>query len=345
MRQTYFIAKSNDIDIEDRKYRVGECGTAEMCNLFCTKDHRRHCVDKVYPPPDKGMDELLHAQFWTVIGWEDPCTDEERALFAKCPFYCNAPEHEEEGKAPSYCILDAWHQPELKPEASNDGFAYIDGHKFECVHAVNSGKFHNIFVLDSSTSMRGQPWQDLLCACNEFVLNRHQDGGENDLVSYITFDDKSYIRCEAQPLGETLQMDKPHFNSGTHFAEGLRAANEVLSRNNFKEFKAVLIFFSDGRPCDIELAITIAQHIRSSYAKYDLKAFVVGFGYMDLAVLNRMAAEMGGEYRQVLEANALKTELQQIAAILCNSEASLALANPSTGPEYLERGQSKRASI
>ncbi|RLN53297.1 hypothetical protein BBJ29_000457 [Phytophthora kernoviae] len=291
MRHTYFIAKSNDIDIEDRKYCVGECGTAEMCNLFCTKvgrghvhylpcdskhgknctaaaskDRCRHCVDEVYPPPDKGMDELLHAQFWAAIGWEDPCTDEERALFVKCPFQCNAPEHEEEGKAPSYCILDAWHQPELKPEASNDGFAYIDGHKFECVHAVDSGKFHNIFVLDSSTSMRGQPWQNLLCACNKFVLNRHQDGGENDLVSYITFDNKSRIRCEAQPLGEMLQMGKTHFNSGTHFTEGLRAANEVLSRNNFEEFKAVLIFFSDGCPCDIELAITIAQHIRSSYA-------------------------------------------------------------------------------
>ncbi|KAG7397438.1 hypothetical protein PHYBOEH_000717 [Phytophthora boehmeriae] len=370
MRQTYFMAKSNDIDIEDRKYRVGERGTAEMCNLFCTKigrghthylpcdsrngknctavaskDRRRHCVDELYPPPDKGMDELLHVQFWATIGWEDPCTEEERALFAKCPFKCNAPEHEDEGKVPSHCVLDAWHQPELKPEMSGDGFAYVDGHKFECVHAVDTGKFHNIFVLDSSGSMSGQPWQNLLCACNEFVLNRHQDGGANDLVSYITFDHRSYIRCEAQPLGDTLQMVLPYSGGGTRFTEGLRAANEVLSRNKFEEFQVVLIFFSDGRPCDIELAMTIAKHTRLSYAKYDVKSFVVGFGRMDLAVLKRVAVEMGGEYRQVLDTDALKTELQRISAILCNSEASLALANPTTGPGYLERGQSKRARI
>ncbi|KAG2890271.1 hypothetical protein PC128_g22664 [Phytophthora cactorum] len=220
LSETYFMAKGNDIDIEDRKCQVGEQGIAEMCNLFCTKmgrghphyypceskddekcvytsgaskDHRRHCVDELFPPPDREMDELLHAQFWTIIGWEDPCSEEERAVFSKCPFQCNAPEHEEAGDEASYCVLDAWHQPELKPDGADDGFAYVDGHKFECVHAVNTGKYHNIFVLDNSGSMSGQPWQDLLCACNEFGISRLKDGGENDLVSYVTFDHESRI--------------------------------------------------------------------------------------------------------------------------------------------------------
>ncbi|KAE9286525.1 hypothetical protein PF008_g26642, partial [Phytophthora fragariae] len=109
------------------------------------------------------------------------------------------------------------------------------------------------------------------------------------------------------------------------FVEGLRAANEVLSRNDFDEFKAVMIFFSDGQPQDIELGIAMTQHIRSTYAKYDLKAFAVGFGRVNLSVLQRVASEMGGEYRQVLGANALRTEFQRIAAVLCNNEASLAL--------------------
>ncbi|KAE8971372.1 hypothetical protein PF011_g26056, partial [Phytophthora fragariae] len=93
----------------------------------------------------------------------------------------------------------------------------------------------------------------------------------------------------------------------------------------FDEFKAVMIFFSDGQPQDIELGIAMAQHIRSTYAKYDLKAFAVGFGRVNLSVLQRVASEMGGEYRQVLGANALRTEFQRIAAVLCNNEASLAL--------------------
>ncbi|KAE9275761.1 hypothetical protein PF001_g26438, partial [Phytophthora fragariae] len=94
---------------------------------------------------------------------------------------------------------------------------------------------------------------------------------------------------------------------------------------DFDEFKAVMIFFSDGQPQDIELGIAMAQHIRSTYAKYDLKAFAVGFGRVNLSVLQRVASEMGGEYRQVLGANALRTEFQRIAAVLCNNEASLAL--------------------
>ncbi|KAG7378689.1 hypothetical protein PHYPSEUDO_009758 [Phytophthora pseudosyringae] len=335
MRQTYFMAKGNDIDVEDRKYQVGERGIAEMCNLFCSKmgrghvhyypceskdgekcvytsadasaDQRRHCVDNLFPPPDKEMDELLHAKFWASIGWEDPCSDEERALFAKCPFQCDAPEHEEGDTKPSHCLLDAWHLPELKPEA-DDGFAYIDGHKFECVHAVDSGKFHNIFVLDSSGSMSGQPWQDLLHACN---------------------DNQSHIYCEGGRLSESLQTPIPYSGGGTCFEEGLRAANEVLSRNDVQEFKAVLIFFSDGRPWDIDLAVTLAKHIRHTYAKYDVKAFVVGFGCVNLSVLERMATEMGGEYRHALDADALRTEFQRIAAVLCSSEASLALLESS----------------
>ncbi|KAE9268691.1 hypothetical protein PF008_g31061, partial [Phytophthora fragariae] len=284
MRQTYFMAKTNDIDIEDRKYQVGERGIAEMCNLFCSKmgrghthylpceskggekcvytadaseDHRRHCVDELFPPPGRDMDELLHAQFWSTIGWEDPCNDEERAEFAKCRFQCNAPEHDGSDGTPSFCVLGAWHKAELKPEGGDDGFSYVDGHKFECVHAVDTGKFHNIFVLDSSGSMSGQPWQDLLCACSEFGISRLKDGGEDDLVSYVTFDHESVIFCEGERLPDALQMTVPFSGGGTSFVEGLRAANEVLSRNDFDEFKAVMIFFSDGQPQDIELGIAM----------------------------------------------------------------------------------------
>ncbi|KAG3109310.1 hypothetical protein PI125_g11059 [Phytophthora idaei] len=276
LSETYFMAKGNDIDIEDRKYQVGE-----------------------------------------QVKKSVPCFQSARSS--------NAPEREEAGDEASYCVLDAWHQPELKPDGADNGFAYVDGHKFECVHAVNTGKYHNIFVLDNSGSMSGQPWQDLLCACNEFGISRLKDGGENDLVSYVTFDHESRIFCEGEPLPEALKMSVPFSGGGTSYGKGLRAANEVLSRNDFEEFKVVLIFFSDGQPCDIELGITLAYHIRSSYAKYDLKAFVVGFGYVNLPVLQRVASEMGGEYRQVLDANALRTKFQRIAAVLCNSEASLAL--------------------
>ncbi|CAI5731906.1 unnamed protein product [Peronospora destructor] len=270
MQQTYFMAKGNDIDVEDRKYQVGERGIVEMCNLFCAKVGRGHAHylscesikdEKCVYTSGRQMDELLHAQFWTAIEWEDPCSEEERGVFAKCAFQCNAPEHEADKKL-SCCVLDAWHEPEFKAEEGDDGFAF-------------------------------------------FGNNRLSDGGEDDLISYITFDSASHIVCEGESLPEALKMSVPFTGGGTSYREGLRAADEVLSRNNFEEFKSVLIFFSDGRPDDIGSGVTLAQHIRSTYAKYDLKAFVVGFGRVKLSVLHRLAAEMGGEYRQVLNASAL----------------------------------------
>ncbi|ETK71478.1 hypothetical protein L915_21282 [Phytophthora nicotianae] len=86
---------------------------------------------------------------------------------------CDAPEHDEPDNSASFCVLDAWHEPEMKPEV-DDGFAYIDGHKFECVHAVDS---------------------------------------------------------------EIVGVKIPYSGGGTCFGEeGLRVANEVLSRNNFEQF-------------------------------------------------------------------------------------------------------------
>ncbi|ETM31399.1 hypothetical protein L914_21024 [Phytophthora nicotianae] len=122
---------------------------------------------------------------------------------------CDAPEHDEPDNSASFCVLDAWHEPEMKPEV-DDGFAYIDGHKFECVHAVDSGKFHSVFVL--------------------------KDEGDNDLASFVTFDNAGRIHCEVEPLKEIVGVKIPYSGGGTCFGEGLRVANEVLSRNNFEQF-------------------------------------------------------------------------------------------------------------
>ncbi|RLN79697.1 hypothetical protein BBJ28_00005890 [Nothophytophthora sp. Chile5] len=298
-----------------------------------SNDQRRHCEDELFPPPDRAKDELLHAQYWTVIEWEDPCVSaEEREEFAKCPYQCNAPEHEEKDKPPSYCVLSAWHQYALVPDSGTDGFAYVDDHKFKRVHATESGRFHHVLALDGSGSMRGQPWFDLLGACEEFVINRLNDGGQNDVVSAVTFNHESVIQQEATllPLTQKLQLPKP--SGGTSFAAGLQAANEVLSRNNFTDFQPVIVFFSDGHPHDVSEELRMAAHIRATYAKYDLKAFVVGFGHMSLGVLNRVADALGGEYHQVMDTGALKAEFQRIAATLdYNQQARLAFVESSEG--------------
>eukprot|EP00644_Phytophthora_capsici_P016442 jgi/Phyca11/10582/fgenesh1_pm.PHYCAscaffold_52_\ len=212
MRNTYFLSDAEDIDIEERKYKAGELGIAEMCNLYCSKmgrehvhylnceqgseakcvytgsttDQRRHCTRALEPKPEKETDEVLHEQFWKTLGWEDPCTSKlELALFGKCGYKCDAPDHDEK---PSYCMLSAWHKPEPKPTSGFDGFTYVSGHKFECSHVANGGKMHHIFVLDCSGSMNGWPWENLMAAWKEYVYNRIADGASIDLVSVVTFD-------------------------------------------------------------------------------------------------------------------------------------------------------------
>lgn len=131
MRNTYFMSDVMDVDVGDRQYRAGESGVAEMCNLYCSKmgrahvhyleceqkskancvysgssnDQRRHCDRELEPKPESEMDEVLHEQYWSTLGWEDPCTSaEERELFNKCAYRCDAPDHSEN---PSYCTLSS----------------------------------------------------------------------------------------------------------------------------------------------------------------------------------------------------------------------------------------------
>uniref|UniRef100_K3WFT8 VWFA domain-containing protein n=1 Tax=Globisporangium ultimum (strain ATCC 200006 / CBS 805.95 / DAOM BR144) TaxID=431595 RepID=K3WFT8_GLOUD len=52
-----------------------------------------------------------------------------------------------------------------------------------------------------------------------------------------------------------------HFRDGrTSYGASLRAANEVISRNDFAKFKPILVFFSDGYPRDSDFT-DLARYI------------------------------------------------------------------------------------
>ncbi|CAI5729216.1 unnamed protein product [Hyaloperonospora brassicae] len=351
MRNTYFLSDANEIDIEERKYKAGELGIAEMCNLYCSKmgrehvhyldceqgtkekcvytgstsDQRRHCTRKLEPPPKKQVDEVLHEQFWKTLGWDDPCTSKmELEQFGKCGFKCDAPDHDDK---PSYCSLPAWHKPEVNPRRGFTGSTYVSGHKFECSHVASGGKMHHVFVLDCSGSMNGQPWNGLIAAWREFVYNRIAEGATLDLVSVVTFDSRSEIVYEAQNITAMTNANIRYRGGGTNYAAGLRAATEVLSRINFEMYKPTVVFFSDGHPCDPLQGEQIAVHIRSCYEKNGLQAFAVGFGSINLVILERVAAKMGGTYHHVLTGNELKATFFSISASM-STRAGLALAKP-----------------
>ncbi|KAE9347112.1 hypothetical protein PF008_g7968 [Phytophthora fragariae] len=299
MRNTCFQA-----DVEERKYKAGETGIAEMCNLYCSQDGPRACPLPRMRAGKQGQLEL--------------------ELFGKCAYKCDAPDHDDK---PSYCILPAWHKPQPNPRTGFDGFTYVSGHKFKCSHVASGGKMHHVFVLDCSGSMSGRPWSDLMAAWKEYVYNRIADGATLDLVSVVTFDSYAQIVYEAQNITTMTNASVPYRGGGTTYAAGLRAANEVLSRVNFDTYKPAIVFFSDGHPCDPLQGEQLATHIRGCYEKNGLQAFAVGFGSINLNILERVAEKLGGTYHHVLTGNELKVTFFSISASL-STRAGLALTKP-----------------
>ena len=110
MRNTIFYATEETVDTgAGREYKVGDSGTAEMCNIFCERQGRGHihleicqyalegqaCVEeegrrhetKPYmPDEDVAKDEVKHSKFWRRKKWKDPCVEKFRKDFDKCNF-------------------------------------------------------------------------------------------------------------------------------------------------------------------------------------------------------------------------------------------------------------------
>ena len=114
MRNTRFYATEEIVDTgkdstgEGRKYRAGDSGVAEMCNVFCERLGRGHihlelcqfggkdkCVEekgrrhehkKYHPHPEISKDEVTHSTFWSRKKWKDPCLPKSQKIFNKCNF-------------------------------------------------------------------------------------------------------------------------------------------------------------------------------------------------------------------------------------------------------------------
>ncbi|GMG18619.1 unnamed protein product [Phytophthora fragariaefolia] len=358
MRNTYFLSDAEEIDIEERKYKAGEMGIAEMCNLYCSKMGREHIIyESVHIMHSLDCEQGRKHAYTQEAAWTSvasahvPWTQNRKRRRTK--FSTSNSGRHWAGKtlarprwswscsgsvATSAMLLTmtkalriAFCQhgtsPRSRPSTGFDGFTYVSGHKFECSHVASGGKMHHVFVLDCSGSMSGRPWSDLMAAWKEYVYNRIADGATLDLVSVVTFDSYAQIVYEARNITTMTNASVPYRGGGTTYAAGLRAANEVLSRVNFDAYKPAVVFFSDGHPYDPIEGEQLASHIRGCYEKNGLQAFAVGFGSINLNILERVATKLGGTYHHVLTGNELKATFFSISASL-STRAGLALTKP-----------------
>ncbi|EME28080.1 hypothetical protein Gasu2_62280 [Galdieria sulphuraria] len=189
MRACHFVSDelTEAVEVGSRRYKRGESGEAEMCNMYCKalgrghihlmycnaldafkctnsqKEGIRHQTVAYGPDFNVPKDELTHECYWRTIGFVDPATSEEREIFALCPVKCGHLSHQTELESPvrsdivssresSYCNLPLWHMP-LDPKGpvpNNQGYISSNGHYFHCSH---SSSYRTIFLLDRGASM------------------------------------------------------------------------------------------------------------------------------------------------------------------------------------------------
>ncbi|KAL3698230.1 hypothetical protein R1sor_012306 [Riccia sorocarpa] len=204
MREKKFVAESEDIDILDRKYKWGESGIAEMCNMYCKAQGRGHVhlipcpkgVDAklacggvfdgcrhetcLYGPDfDVPKDEITHTAYWKYQRFEDPCSAEDRKEFDLCNHQCVSEEHVPPTSSntsaataanhASFCTESLWHNPVARGDKRfATGYVTKDGHHFNCDHTKNVSS-NVIFIIDRSGSM---VQQDIRPSMVNFSSNR-----------------------------------------------------------------------------------------------------------------------------------------------------------------------------
>ncbi|GLJ34369.1 hypothetical protein SUGI_0691060 [Cryptomeria japonica] len=270
MRNVRFISEGENIDIENRKYKWGETGEAEMCNIYCKKQGRGHihlvpcpgsgkCTGNLYdgsrhetvkygPDVDVPKDEMTHKTFWQYVGFVDLCTEEEREGFDCCNHYCISAEHQTESGTfdKSYCTAKLWH-PAIKStgeDLSSVGYITDDGHHFGCYHSKKL-PHHVIFIIDRSGSMNDS---DISPTLPKFNDHRHRLGCvyeailrfiqgrlrtvSNDSVSVVLFDDNANVVLEMEDLNEGIvdRLLKYGPGGGTTYTAGLSAAETILMK-------------------------------------------------------------------------------------------------------------------
>ncbi|CAI5742143.1 unnamed protein product [Hyaloperonospora brassicae] len=341
MRNMRFVSKEEAIEWKDHEYAPGENAIAEMCNLFCStagrghahylkcaydsvdqcvysgaRDHRRHCDSALLVPrPTVEVDEVLHAEYWETIGWEDPCgSARERATFAKCPYMCQSVEHKGDRKVPSSCDLPAWHAPvDTESYVVRNGYSYINGHRFACYHP-STDISHHIFVLDCSGSMKGRPWTALMNGVRRYMSGQVQRGSNQDIVSIVTFGDDGHVVFEGVRIGNAATRCVNFRGGGTFYAEGLKAASAIISRTNTNMYRPVMVFFTDGRPADAKQGLKLAKDIRQRYSISGLRAFVVGFGKASEFGLKVLSDQLGGSVHAAGSLEGLVDAFRSISA-------------------------------
>eukprot|EP01083_Nonionella_stella_P124111 374515_1 len=349
MRNTVFYATEDIVDTGDeRKYKVGDSGVAEMCNIFCERlgrghihlelcgyeemkcvpeEGRRHEHKQYKPYPNKPKDEVKHNKFWRRKKWKDPCLEKRRKIFDKCNFVCQHPSHKEneekdkEEDQLKYCTENLWHKD--CPTHSK--------HAFKCVHPFSNA--HVIFICDKSGSMGATDGTQskaeysfikqsgnldnrlgaLYSSIHKFI-NIRLDKGCSDTVSavmtpaYPKAIAANRVRADTNFVRDYLLCFKPGANED--YGQAFRDAKSLVNKSE----ETVVIFLCDGYSRD-KGASAVTRDLKHEMDKtFSLFCITLGPGaYNNNATVKGICSAGGGKMISALSGNELGTTFTTIA--------------------------------
>ncbi|GLJ33418.1 hypothetical protein SUGI_0672550 [Cryptomeria japonica] len=248
MKNVRFSSENENIEIQDRKYKWGETGDAEMCDVYCRKQGRGHihlilcpeykpeanmglnpqqgmCTSNFHdgsghqtvkygPDIDNPKDGMTYETYRRYIGFVDPYTQEEQQEFGGCNQYCKFAKH--------MVGLDEEEVAETKTECSGDR-----SYKSYCTKKMwHSPVLRTEENANSAGYFHAANFFDWRAALDRF--KKVAQGG----------------------IGDFLSGDSP-FGTGTFYTFGLNVAEEIMlkaSRDCRVDMKIpVVIFISDGK--------------------------------------------------------------------------------------------------
>uniref|UniRef100_A0A383V437 VWFA domain-containing protein n=1 Tax=Tetradesmus obliquus TaxID=3088 RepID=A0A383V437_TETOB len=152
--------------------------------------------------------------------------------------------------------------------------------KLSCEPLFDSSKqpahaFHFVFCLDSSGSMSGRPWQELLTAYQQLLTRRTSDQCAGDYMSVVTFDSLPRVASQLQQLTSAPQSFS-YSGGGTCFTPALQRCDSLLAATP-AGLTPILVFMSDGDDGGGS-PVSVMQQLHATYSSRNLQVHTIAFG-------------------------------------------------------------------
>jgi uncharacterized protein YegL len=174
-------------------------------------------------------------------------------------------------------------------------------------------KTHFIFLIDSSTSMKGSRWNSVKIGFEDCLYKLKTM--EDIVVTGVTFDNKANTFCQEKSPAEAIIAAKnlPSTGEGTSYKRALYSALDAINRTNHPDYLICIVFMSDGLGGYPDLAVSELKDMLEEGKK--LLFYTIGCETDDDADMMRMAENLNGEHYRVNSPEGIRLVFTKILAV------------------------------